>query len=366
MESDTKSAETETPTEGDEHGRSELMLCMCRMRQKGMHHINYQKAIEIIATSSLDELSVTDKDGNNALHYAAKLDYEDGNLAGKLLKKGLSASTHNDLGETPLMLAIANDTSDKKLTNKTELFIRYGWQNLEEVDLEARTSLTYAANRGRTLAAIQLIKMGANLKVVDAHGNNLLMHAVHSTNLGTVELLLNMEVPVNHKNEIGHTVLNIAQAEYNKAHLEPVKRRLESIWKLLIANGAVPPKREAVRVRRAPVEAAAAPAPATRVIVAAAAPARSATPARDENPETGFQRTIRRSIGFVESLRATVNRIGGIPIAAPTSQQTGRVYKAEEVGSGSEDESTDVTPLLSGSGELRRRHKRDASSEHRR
>jgi len=137
---------------------------------------------EFLVEKGLD-LNATDYDGYTPLHYASSCGFKD--IALYLLEKRVSADIRSLYGVTPFLM-----TSDMEMA---ELFL----------------------------------DRGADINAVDYDGNNALHRFVSSGNKDFVAYLLGTDIPVDNKNDMGQTPLQIA-----------IYSNCPDIAKLLIDKGA--------------------------------------------------------------------------------------------------------------------------------
>jgi Ankyrin repeats (3 copies) len=117
----------------------------------------------------------------------------------------------NELGESPLVTAIADGVTDDKL----ELLLAAGCNVNETVDYPggvrtAMTPLLTAALYGRTSMASVLVARGADLTAVNGNGASCVYYAAMEGHMSTVELLARLGADVNKPDNNGFTPIHMA------------------------------------------------------------------------------------------------------------------------------------------------------------
>lgn len=115
-------------------------------------------------TKNKDAISITDKDGNNALHLAASTD--DIRVFTVLYEAGLDLVSKNNNGDTPLHVA-----AEKWSTNVLSFILK----KIPDVDIDAknkydRTPLFSAVKSGFRKGVEKLVHAGANINFCDKNG----------------------------------------------------------------------------------------------------------------------------------------------------------------------------------------------------
>jgi len=143
-----------------------------------------------------------DKQGKNALWYAA-MD-KNSKLISKLLASGMSASKEDNLGRTPLFIAVDQGCLDCaiQLIKKSQIDHQTGSGN---------TALIQAATNGNSLLVSWLIQNKATINVRNIRGDTALMMAVNSGSLQSVRLLLKADASITRKNKLGFSAVDFAK-----------------------------------------------------------------------------------------------------------------------------------------------------------
>ena len=208
-------------------------------------HYNEPAAVALLEGGA--SLATVDSDGNTALHYAASLEHNQAELVNILLKHGVSVEARNNVGATPLLVAIGHDSEPAVVP------LLEGGASLATVDSDGNTALHYAARlednqadlvnillkHGASVetpneagvtplhvavahanepAAVALLEGGASLATVDSDGDTALHHAAFSqTNQADlVNMLLKHGVSVEARNNVGATPLHAAIGHANE------------------------------------------------------------------------------------------------------------------------------------------------------
>ena len=175
--------------------------------------------------------------GNNMLHYASQWKLND--AIPVIIQKGASVEEANATGETPLFMAVKNDSPSTikiLLDNKANLnardkqgntllhtAVRWNAKNSVEllissgIDINAHslnggTALHDAVTLGMTDIENILIRRGANLEVRDIDGNTPFMEAVKGGFLPSIERLSSSGADTSTRNNRGDTPLHMAVA----------------------------------------------------------------------------------------------------------------------------------------------------------
>jgi ankyrin repeat protein len=212
---------------------------------RGVHPLKYaieeksQHLERLIGKYVIDQ---EDEFGNNLLHYAA----ESGRIGvvRLALEKGASADSLNSFSETPLDVALKNNTlahatvsaflleiteSDPKDSDFD--YLRDFWPgDVNKVMDFGNTPLHFAASRGQRGWVEFLIGKGAILEAKDRPGSTPLHKAVEGEHLGVVDILLERGADVNSQDFGENSALHIAMGA-NQA---------QTLVQKLLAKGADP------------------------------------------------------------------------------------------------------------------------------
>jgi ankyrin repeat protein len=201
------------------------------------------------------DVSATQPDGANALHWAAERDRVD--IADALLKAGARANTENDYGVTPLALAAANGSVamiDRLIagganplvalpTGETVLMTAVHTGRLDAVgaliahgaDVDAKesvkgqTALMWSIWQGHDDVTRALVEAGADIATASNSGFTPLLFAVRDGNLTILQLLIDKGASVTETATDGNSALHVAVV---RGHVE--------VAKLLLERGADP------------------------------------------------------------------------------------------------------------------------------
>ncbi len=119
----------------------------------------------------------------------------------RLLSAGAPVDFRNSNGETPLLLAVAEDRLDVAVA-----LIEAG----ADINLQARnldSPWLLAGARGRTEMIRRMIPKGPNFALRNRFGGSALIPACHYGHVATVKLLLTIRIDVDHVNNLGWTCL---------------------------------------------------------------------------------------------------------------------------------------------------------------
>ena len=133
---------------------------------------------------------------------------KDKNVIQLLLDNGADANITTEYDNTGLMYLARdeNDTSDIM-----ELLLRYGARKDQQNDI-GQPALFFAAEHGNINNVKTLLKHGANAKIVEADGSNVLMKTIFQNRPAEIVKLLVKHVDINQKNNEGATALCAAVA----------------------------------------------------------------------------------------------------------------------------------------------------------
>lgn len=125
--------------------------------------------------------------------------------------QSVEINTLNDEGENMLHEAIVYNPEFASIL--IDMNIKLNQQTKENA-----TPLHYAAHHMQLEIARKIIKKGANVNLVDKHGNTPLWYAIHFArdNYDMVELLVNAGADTSIVNNVGKTVFTIAERRNNE------------------------------------------------------------------------------------------------------------------------------------------------------
>lgn len=137
--------------------------------------------VELLLQSGA-EMEAADSMGFKALHWAAK--YEFHSVTSFLLNRGanvnVNATTH--IGSTPLHIAVNDPEFVKLLLNHDAA--------IDQVDIDDRTPLFFAAMQGHRASAKLLVDAGADINKRGPMGQTPLCKALLNRHVGLMELLM--------------------------------------------------------------------------------------------------------------------------------------------------------------------------------
>jgi len=182
-------------------------------------------------------LSLRDGLGNTALHYAAQWRLDA--WIPLLIRLGAKTESSNATGETPVFMAVRNDSpstirvltangaqiSARDILGNSTLHAAVRWNALYGAEtlidlgmdinshaLNGKTPLHDAIRLTMKEMETLLLRRGADMESRDLEGNTPFMEAVLSGNIATAELLAGMGADINTRNFRGDTPLHITSA----------------------------------------------------------------------------------------------------------------------------------------------------------
>ncbi len=165
--------------------------------------------------------------------------------------KKMRANKKDELDRTPLMwLAYANNSdvkttleSDSKRLPMIEVLMAAG-ADINAVDKDGWTALTWASWSGLNTVAAKLIELGADLKLADKKGNTALMIAAQTGHGEIVKVLLEKGADRMVQNMAGKTAKDLAESFMQKfpAKSEAYKAVLALLDAPAVASAAVSSK----------------------------------------------------------------------------------------------------------------------------
>jgi uncharacterized protein len=119
----------------------------------------------------------------------------------RVLMAGGKVHVRDDLGRTPLLLAVAGDRLDA-----FKLLLNEG-ADINAVANDLDTPWLLAGARGRTEMLRLMLTKAPDLTLRNRYGGNALIPACHYGHVETVKLLLTTRIDINHVNALGWTCL---------------------------------------------------------------------------------------------------------------------------------------------------------------
>ena len=164
-----------------------------------IEHNNSDGVRKLLPTLDASLINLKNKD-RTVLLWAVHKNYRD--IVAKLLQAGADVNLQDELGLSPLMVAIQNE----KCEPMVEMLLKAG-ADINAQNILRRTALANAIEFNHTACAMLLIKQGANINVADIAGNTPLLLAIDQKNIPLVAQLLEMGADVNVRNNVGTTPL---------------------------------------------------------------------------------------------------------------------------------------------------------------
>lgn len=155
-------------------------------------------AIALVALSVLPASAEANAQGRQLLEAAAR---GDAAAVRRLLSAGAAVDIRNNNGETPLLLAVAENRLDAAVA-----LIDAG----ADINLQARnldSPWLLAGARGRTEMLRRMIPRGPDFTLRNRYGGSALIPACHYGHVDTVKLLLTTRIDVDQINHLGWTCL---------------------------------------------------------------------------------------------------------------------------------------------------------------
>jgi ankyrin repeat protein len=244
----------------DEIGCNALMLS-CQLNPPLQSHAEKsENALNIVCQllNHYTETSICDKNGINALHYAAFAESAD--IVKCLLDSGINIDSVNAMKKTPILVAastynwnviklLIERNADTRVTDEygnTVLHYLAGAGNIDLINIllnrntesdenneeqgrkilivdahniDQKSLLHFAAEMGELCAVELLREKNADITACDVYGNNILHHAASSGNAELVKYLLDCGLQIDSCDKNGNTPLHFASS---KGHHEVV------------------------------------------------------------------------------------------------------------------------------------------------
>ena len=216
--------ETLAQTFADRIASANITFCEIMQVLEPRHPLDLMK----IFTEEVD-VNQTDHGGNTALFWASW--GRDVITVDILLRYGAELDPINKLSETPLMVAsmLGHAAVVERLLDQYDPSVEINYRNKEK-----RTSLSYAAQFGRTKVAELLLKYGADPQIAGIHGRTPLSLAAGSCNKEIVEQLL--ALPIDAAKADNDNISPLAHAIAEEKHR---KRKGEAKVNLLGYQGII-------------------------------------------------------------------------------------------------------------------------------
>ena len=202
--------------------------------------VKNQDFINLLATTSLDELNQYDDFGLSSIFYA--LDKDDKTLVELLIKHGAEINTSFSNGMTPL-IAVINCGNIDMINHLIKLNVDVNFESHDGsalifaskngasseiiklllfaradanfVDGGGLVSLLYVSQSGCIDIVKLLLEAGADINAVDNYGKTALMYASQNEHVDVVEFLLSIGAEVNQTDNYGRTALLYAAGKNN-------------------------------------------------------------------------------------------------------------------------------------------------------
>ena len=201
-----------------------------------------KKMVKFLFENGKVDLDAVDADGNTPLMFAVKSGKRE--VAEYLLKKGAKVDYIDNFGVSPLHLATRKNSLELVTLfleyganinicdnyNQTPIFDAVMENNPKMIELlfengakisyqnrEGRTPLMVSSyNKFRQEAMCTLLKLGADVNVVDKMGRDAFMHAINNNNGAMMDILLKAGAVINRKDMAGFTPLMICAKRGNR------------------------------------------------------------------------------------------------------------------------------------------------------
>lgn len=196
----------------DNEGNS-LLICATKL--------GYFSLVKLLVQNHSD-VDHQNNEGNTALHTAINLKLYMNSIRHLIIKKA-NFNIKNNLGETPLALAIKNN-----FVKAINLLLEHK-ADVNACDSLNNFILTLAINNDISFMTIEaILAAGAEINVKDENGNSPLRIAIKNGNINTLVRLINYGADINEVNEQGESVLDYA---FSEEHID--------IAKYLIRKGSI-------------------------------------------------------------------------------------------------------------------------------
>lgn len=157
--------------------------------------------VERLLPYKTDEVAV-DAQGRDALWFAANA--ENAKLILKLLKADLPADREDNLGRTPLYVAV-----DRGCLECARQLL--GFVDINHQTNSGNTALMRASAKGNALLVAWLLQNKAKVDLRNQRGNTALMEAVNANSIDAVRHLLRAKASVTRKNKLGFSAIDLAK-----------------------------------------------------------------------------------------------------------------------------------------------------------
>ena len=172
------------------------------------------------------DINETDEEGNTALHTAAKIN--DADLVTFFIYKGANVELKNNLGDTPLHVALKNDSK-----NCVGVLAAIG-TNIFARDGNGFSALSLGLAKGYEYYDVILTTKTGLAR--DSNGRNIIHYLVEEENENAIAYCLEKDIPLSYVDTNGNTPLSLA---YAKNSIEGI-----NIAASLILANAVPERKE--------------------------------------------------------------------------------------------------------------------------